>query len=120
METLTVLVSMCAEHQVKLFFSFETGEDTTFDKVSREGVGIFMERCANLMDKEYSAYAVPCLPNITVIPKNKSGVITGRRLATDGETVGKSEAAEDIRRFWVTGVYIPAAFVAAGIFASWQ
>jgi hypothetical protein len=120
METLTLLLNKLAEHQVKLFFSFETGEDTTFDKVSREGIGAFQERCANLMDKEFSAYAVPCLPNITVIPKNKSGVITGKLLTTDGDSVGKSQADEDIRRFWITGVYIPAAFVAAGIFAAWQ
>jgi hypothetical protein len=120
METLTLLVNMLAEHKVKLFFSFETGEDSTFDKVSREGIGVFQDRCAPLMDKEFSAYAVPCLPNITVIPKNKSGVITGQLLTTDGDSVEKSKEKEDIRRFWITGVYIPAAFVAAGIFAAWQ
>jgi len=120
METLTLLVNLLAEYQVKLFFSFETGEDTTFDKVSREGVGVFQDRCAPLMDKEFSAYAVPCLPNITVIPKNKSGVITGQLLKTDGESVEKSGAQEDVRRFWITGVYIPASFAAAGIMAAWQ
>lgn len=120
METLTLLVNMLAEYQVKLFFSFETGENTTFDKVSREGIGAFQDRCLPLMDKEFSAYAVPCLPNITVIPKNKSGVITGSLLKTDGESVEKSQVQEDIRRFWITGVYIPAAFVAAGITAAWQ
>jgi hypothetical protein len=72
------------------------------------------------MDKDFSAYAVPCLPNITVIPKTKSGVITGSHLKTDGDGVEKSKAQEDIRRFWITGVYIPAAFVAAGITAAWQ
>jgi len=120
METLTSLVNLLAEHQVKLFFSFETGEDTTFDKVSREGIGVFQDRCAPLMDRDFSAYAVPCFPNITVIPKNKSGVITGRLLKTDGDSVERSQAQEDIRRFWITGVYIPAAFVAAGITAAWQ
>ena len=119
-QTLTLLLNMLSEHRVKVFFSFETGEDTTFDKISREGIGMFQERCANLIDKEFSAYAIPCLPNITVIPKNKSGVITGKHLTTNGDSVEKSEAQEDIRRFWITGVYIPAAFVAAGIFAAWQ
>ena len=120
METLSLLLNTLAEHQVKLFFSFETGEDTTFDKISKEGIGVFQDRCTNLMDKEFSAYAVPCLPNITVIPKNKSGVITGNLLTTDGDSVEKSKAQEDIRRFWITGVYIPASFVSAGIFAAWQ
>ena len=120
METLTMLVNLLAEYQVKLFFSFETGEDTTFDKVSREGIGTFQDRCAPLLDKEFSAYSVPCLPNVTVIPKNKSGVITGKLLKSDGDSVVKSGNTEDVRRFWITGVYIPAAFVAAGIFAAWQ
>ena len=120
METLMLLVNMLAEHQVKLFFSFETTEDATFDKVSREGVGSFQDRCEVLVNKDYSAYAVPCLPNITVIPKNKSGVITGSLMKTDGETVEYSKADEDIRRFWISGVYVPAAFVAAGITAAWQ
>jgi len=120
METIGLLLNVLAEYQVKLFFSFETGEDSTFDKVSREGIGAFQDRCAPLMDKDFSAYAVPCLPNITVIPKNKSGVITGSLLKTDGESVEKSKEQEDIRRFWITGVYIPAAFIAAGITAAWQ
>jgi hypothetical protein len=120
METLTLLLSVLAEYQVKLFFSFETGEETTFDKVSREGIGAFQDRCAPLTDKDFSAYAVPCLPNITVIPKNKSGVITGQLMRTDGESVELSKAKEDIRRFWISGVYIPAAYVCAGIAAAWQ
>jgi len=120
METLTLLVNMLYQHQVKLFFSFETGEDSTFDKVSREGISSFHDRCAPLMDKDFSAYAVACLPNITVIPQNKSGVITGSLLKTDGETVERSKDEEDIRRFWITGVYVPAAFIAAGIAAAWQ
>lgn len=120
METLTLLLNLLAEYQVKLFFSFETGEDSTFDKVSREGIGAFQDRCAPLLDKDFSAYAVPCLPNITIIPKNKSGVITGQLMKTDGQTVELSKEQDDIRRFWITGVYIPAAFVAAGITSAWQ
>jgi hypothetical protein len=120
METLNSLINTLADHQVKLFFSFETGESTTFDKVSRDGISVFQDRCADLIGKDFSAYAIPCLPNITVIPKNKGGVITGKLLVTDGESVEKSDSQDDIRRFWITGVYIPAAFIAAGIFAAWQ
>jgi len=120
METLTLLLNTLADHQVKLFFSFETGEDTTFDKVSREGISVFQDRCENLINKDFSAYAVPCLPNITVIPKNKSGIITGKLLSTDGDSVEESKAQEDIRRFWISGVYISASFVAAGMYAACQ
>jgi hypothetical protein len=120
MEVLGQLLGTLGEYQIKTFFSFETGEKTTFDRVAREGVEPFKDRCEPLIGKDFSAYAVPCLPNITVIPKNRSGVITGKLLETDGEDIGFSESQENITRFWIEGVYIPAAYVAAGITAAWQ
>ncbi|MDR2420666.1 MAG: transcriptional regulator [Oscillospiraceae bacterium] len=120
MEVLGQLLGTLYEYQIKTFFSFETGEKSTFDRVAREGVGAFKDRCEPLVNKDFSAYAVPCLPNITVIPKNRSGVVTGKLLETDGEGVRASDAQESIARFWIEGVYIPAAYVAAGITAAWQ
>jgi len=120
METLSVLLNTLAEYQVKTFFSFETGEETTFDKVQREGISSFVDRVENLMDQECSAFAVPCLPNITVIPKNKSGVITGTKMDSDGTTIGLSQNKEDVMRFWVNGIYLPACFPAAGLYAAMQ
>ena len=61
METLSTLTDALADYGIKTFFSFETGEDTTFDKVAKEGIGAFIDRCAPLMNKDYSACAVPCL-----------------------------------------------------------
>lgn len=119
LETLSTLVNLLSEYQVNLFFSFETSPETSFDKISREGIGVFQDRCAPLMDKDFSAYAVPCLPNISVLPAAKSGVITGKLIKTDGDTVEVSKDEEDIRRFWISGVSIPASFVAAGIVAAW-
>lgn len=120
MEVLSALIGVFSEYQVKTFFSFETGERTNFDFVAKNGVEGFKDRCAPLTNKDVSAFAVPCLPNMTVIPKNRSGVVTGNLLETDGENVGISKAEKDIMRFWIEGVYIPAAYVAAGITAAWQ
>ena len=120
MEVLSQLLGALSAYQVKAFFSFETSEKATFDRIARDGIDAYIERCLPLINKDVSAYAVPCLPNMTVIPKNRSGVITGKLLETDGETVQSSDAQEDIMRFWIEGVYIPAAYVAAGITAAWQ
>lgn len=120
MEVLGQLLGLMSAYQVKTFFSFETGEKTTFDRVAKEGVEPFRLRCDTLVNKDFSAFAVPCLPNMTVIPKNRSGVVTGKLLETDGENVMSSDAEENIMRFWIEGVYIPAAYVAAGITAAWQ
>jgi hypothetical protein len=120
MEVLGSLLGVLSEYQVKTFFSFETGEKTTFDRVSKDGIGPFRDRCETLANKDFSAFAVSCLPNVTVIPKNRSGVVTGKLLETDGDGVRMSEAEEDIMRFWIEGVYIPACYIAAGITAAWQ
>ena len=120
MEVLGSLLGVLSEYQVKTFFSFETGEKATFDRVSKDGIGPFRDRCDVLANKDFSAFAVSCLPNVTVIPKNRSGVVTGKLLETDGEGVKMSDAEENIMRFWIEGVYIPACYIAAGITAAWQ
>jgi hypothetical protein len=120
MESLSALLGVMNDYSVKLFFSFETGEKTTFDYVAANGIGSFIDRCEPLINKEFSAFAVPCLPNITVIPKNRSGVVVGNLLETIDDGVQKSDAQEDIMRFWIEGVYIPAAYVAAGLTAACQ
>ncbi|MDR0490385.1 MAG: transcriptional regulator [Oscillospiraceae bacterium] len=120
MEVLGALLGLLSEYQVKTFFSFETGEKTTFDRVAKDGIGPFRDRCETLANKDFSAFAIPSLPNVTVIPKNRSGVVTGKLLETDGEEIRMSDAAENIMRFWIEGVYIPACYIAAGITAAWQ
>ncbi len=120
METLSQLLNALHEYNVKTFFSFETREETTFNRIATDGINAFVDRCEPLMDKPYSAYAVPCLPNITVVPKDKSGVITGALMVADGDQVHLSKEKENIMRLWIEGVYISAAYVAAGLMAACQ
>lgn len=80
-----------------------------------------MERCEPLVGREFSEFAIPCLPNFTVIPKNKSGVTIDKKMyLTDDNTAQLSEEKEDIMRLWIEGVYIGAAYVAAGFRAATQ
>lgn len=77
--------------------------------------------CAPLMKKEYSEFAVPCLPNVTIIPKDKSGLILDRKMVLDGDGhVSLSEEKEDVMKMWLEGIYVGAAYAAAGIAAAWQ
>jgi hypothetical protein len=119
-ESLTILLDSLSQYGVRTFFSFETREESSFNKIAVDGVDFFIGRCEPMMDKEYSAHAIPCLPNITVIPKDKSGVVTGRLMTGDQEGATLSQAQEDIRRLWIEGVYISAAYIAAGITAACQ
>ena len=69
METLATLLDVLKDYQVETFFSFEGRDDTTFDNVAAEGIQKYIDRCEPLVGRPYSEYAIPCIPNFTVIPK---------------------------------------------------
>ncbi|MBO5145214.1 MAG: transcriptional regulator [Lachnospiraceae bacterium] len=121
MEALSTLLNVFKDYRVETFFSFENREETTFNAVAAEGIEKMIERCAPLIGKPYSEFAIPVLPNFTVLPKNKSGVVLDSRMhITDDNGVELSEAKEDIIRLWIEGVYISGAYVAAGFRAACQ
>ncbi len=121
MESLATLMNAITPYKITTFFSFSTGEESTFSYVATEGIGIFKDKCTPLMKKEYSEFVVPCIPNVTIIPKDKSGLILDNRMVIDEEgNVALSKEKEDIMKMWIEGVYIGAAYGAAGIAASWQ
>ena len=119
-ENLSALLAGIADYKVHTFFSFETCEDTSFSSVATRGVDEYIERTKSLTRREFSEYGVPCLPNISVVPKNKSGVILDTYLVATGESVKISEDKKDLLRLWIEGVYVPASFAAAGLVAACQ
>lgn len=120
-ETLSTLLDVFKDYRVETFFSFENREETTFNAIAAEGVEKAMEKCAPLTGKPYSEFAIPVLPNFTVIPKNKSGVILDRKMTiSENNSVGFSDAKEDIMRLWIEGLYINGAYIAAGFRAACQ
>lgn len=121
MENLSILMNAIQPYRITTFFSFQTGEETTFNYVATEGIGVFKEKCTPLMKKEYSEFAVPCIPNATIIPKDKSGLILDRKMVMDEDgNVSLSSEKEDIMKMWLEGIYVGAAYEAAGITAAWQ
>lgn len=121
MESLSILLDVFKDYRVSTFFSFENREETTFNALAAEGVEKAIEKCAPLIGKPYSEFAIPVLPNFTVIPKNKSGVTLDTKMrVTDGNGVEFSDAKEDVMRLWIEGVYINGAYVAAGFQAACQ
>lgn len=121
MESLATLMNSLAPYKITTFFSFRTGEETTFNYIATEGIGIFKDKCAPLMKQEYSEFVVPCIPNATIIPKDKSGLILDKRMVMDEDgNIALSEEKEDIMKMWLEGIYVNAAYEAAGIVAAWQ
>ncbi|GMX61333.1 hypothetical protein Elgi_11370 [Paenibacillus elgii] len=121
MESLTMLLQVIKDFKVQVFFSFETGEETTFNSMATAGIDKYIDKCGLLVRKEFSEFAVPSVPNFTIIPKDKSGVvIDSKMLQTEDGGVKLSQEKEDILKLWIEGVYVGAAYVAAGIVAAYQ
>ncbi|MDR0924986.1 MAG: transcriptional regulator, partial [Hungatella sp.] len=121
MENLAILMNAINPYKITTFFSFATGEESTFNYVATEGIGIFKDKCTPLMKRDYSEFVVPCIPNVTIIPKDKSGLILDKRMVIDDDgNVTLSQEKEDIMKMWIEGVYVGAAYGAAGIAAAWQ
>lgn len=121
MEALSTLLDIFKDYRVETFFSFENREETTFNALASEGVERAIEKCAPLIGKSFSEFAIPVLPNFTVIPKNKSGVVLDSKMkVTDENNAELSKEKEDIMRLWIEGVYINGAYVAAGFRAACQ
>lgn len=121
MESLASLMNAIFPYRITTFFSFVTSEETTFTYVATEGVNVFKEKCAPLMKKDYSEFVVPCIPNITIIPKDKSGLILDKKMIFDEEgNVALSKEKEDVMKMWLEGIYIGGSYSAAGITAAYQ
>ena len=121
MENLSILMNAIQPYRITTFFSFQTGEETTFNDIATEGINLFKEKCTPLMKKDYSEFAVPCIPNATIIPKDKSGLILDKKMVMDEEgNVTLSNEKEDVMKMWLEGIYVGAAYEAAGITAAWQ
>lgn len=121
MESLATLMNALLPYKITTFFGFCTGEETTFNYIATEGIGIFKDKCTPLMKREYSEFVVPCIPNATIIPKDKSGLILDKRMVMDEDgNVTLSEEKDDVMKMWLEGIYVNAAYEAAGIVAAWQ
>lgn len=121
MESLALLLNTVKSYKIQIFFSFEGREETTFNYVATSGIDKFIDKCFPLTRKDYSEYAIACIPNFTIIPKDKSGVVLDNKMTlTEEGAVKLSTQKEDIMKFWIEGVYIGSAYVAAGLVAAYQ
>jgi hypothetical protein len=120
-ESLIRLLDVFKDYKVQCFFSYEADDSTTFNALATEGITRYEDRCAALMGKEFSEFAIPCLPNYTIIPKDKSGVVLDSRMVVgENQTAELSKEKEDIMKLWIDGVYVGAAYVAAGVVSACQ
>jgi len=120
MESLSILLDTVKDYKIQIFFNFMAEEETTFNGIATAGIDRLIDKCSLLVRKDYSEFAIPCLPNFTIIPKDKSGVIIDTRMQTTENGARLSKEKEDILKLWIEGVYVGASYVAAGIVSAYQ
>lgn len=121
MEALSNLMEAIREFKIQVFYNFQTGEDTTFNYVATSGVEKFIEKSQPVAKKDYSEFVSCCLPNFTIVPKDKSEVVLDNRMQMNEEgNVELSKAREDVMKLWIEGIYVGAAYAAAGLVAAYQ
>jgi len=121
MEALSSLMEAIREYKIQIFYNFQTGEDTTFNYVATSGVDKFIEKSQPVAKKDYSEYISCCLPNFTIVPKDKSEVVLDNRMQMNEDgNVELSKAREDVMKLWIEGIYVGAAYAAAGLVAACQ
>lgn len=120
METLARLLDVFKDYKIQTFFNFETGEKTTFNSMATEGIERMQDKCQAIVESKHSEYAIACMPNFTIIPKNKSSVLLDNKMIIEEEQAKLSKEKEDIMKLWIEGVYVGAAYGAAGIVAAYQ
>ncbi|MFJ7919496.1 transcriptional regulator [Lysinibacillus fusiformis] len=120
MESLSILLDTIKDYKVQIFFNFMAEEETTFNGIATAGIDRLIDKCSVLVRKDYSEFAIPCLPNFTIIPKDKSGVVIDTRMHSTENGARLSKEKEDILKLWIEGVYVDASYVAAGIVSAYQ
>ena len=96
-EVLTNLMTILGEYKIQVFFNFEGNSETSFDNLATTGVDKYIERTQILENQSYSEYLIPVIPNFTIIPKDKSGVILDYKMKFENENgVSLSKEQEDL------------------------
>lgn len=119
-ESLASLLETLKKYRVQVFFNFDANDETTFNNMATAGIDKYIEKCETLTRQDYSEFAIPCMPNFTIIPKDKSGVIIDSKMLQTEGGAKLSQEKEDILKLWIEGVYVDASYVAAGIVAAYQ
>lgn len=120
LETVIPIIEILANYKIEVFISFEKNEETTFENLSTFGIGKYKEKTRILENKKYSEYVIPVIPNFTIIPKDKSGIKIDNKVEFNNEIVNFSEDKDSMVEFFINGIYIDSAFVAAAVVGSYQ
>lgn len=118
-EPVSLLLEVLCRFRIQTFISAKASADNNFSCFTREGVSLFEDSFMPLKSINNNSYIVPCMPNFTIIPKEHCKITVGRKCIYK-EFEKYNTLPADYKYIWLSGVYIEASFVAAGLYGACQ
>ncbi|WP_064608530.1 hypothetical protein [Streptobacillus moniliformis] len=117
-QDLSNLMEILYLHKIQTFISFERNNENTFENLAIHGISKYIEKTQTLEGSKFSEYVIPVLPNLTLIPKDRSGIKIDRKAIINENGISFND--EDNLEFFLDGIYVDGAYIAAGLVASYQ
>lgn len=105
------LMWMCEKQQIMVFYNYKANDKTSLGGLTKDAFDQMRDKinfAGTVSEGATGEYAVCALPNFTLLPKRKAYVVLNQELV-DAE-VEKKES-----RLQLKGIYVDAAYVAAGM-----
>ncbi len=100
-ETFKVALKLLCKNNIITFFNFKAGKDSNSGSLKKETIQIYKEILEPITMEDYSARAVFCYPNFTILPEGHSSAQSQDRNANDNINL--------------PSVYLDSAYVACGL-----
>lgn len=100
------LLMVCEKAKIICFYNFKANENTCFSNLSKDTFRQMRDKIK--FENGSGSYAVCCLPNFTVLPKEKAKVIINQELQKNG-------LAKELVEIKLPGIYIDSAYVSCGM-----
>ncbi len=115
------LIAMLSEVQIQTFISADATEENNFEGFNKNGLTLWQKSLENLKKMDYTDFIVPTYPNFTIIPREQSNFLLGKRVKlTEMGTAVWGDGNDDVMRVWLDGLYVEASYVGVGLLAACQ
>lgn len=104
------LMEICAKARMVCFYNYKANENTCFGSLTKE-------RMVKMRDKitfSDGSYAVCCLPNFTILPKDQTNIVINQELL-DSADIQRAGLKPKPAVVQIPGIYTEASYIAAGM-----
>lgn len=119
MEAVQLLLNILGQYRIQSFVSTCPSEENNFISFADSGMDLYEDSFQPFEKADFSEYIIPCIPNFTIIPRDHAKLILGRKYYYEEFGDGSIRQA-DKKTIWLSGLYMEASYVAAGLLAVCQ